>query len=410
MTGMPSKPTPNVAPCVAQRFAHFGQSIFSEYTALAAAHHAVNLSQGFPDFDGPQHVKDAAIEAVRAGHAQYAPMAGIPPLRRAIASMWERRGFGTVDADAEVTVTCGCSEALTCVFAGLLNPGDEVIIFEPFFDYYAAGLAWSGATGRYVTLHAPAREGEPFHFDEKQLRTAFTPRTRAIILNTPHNPTGKVFTRQELQLIASLCLRHNVVCVSDEVYEHLIYEPSLPHIPISTLPGMRDLTITLSSLGKTFSLTGWKVGWSIAPPHLTAAVRAAHQFNSFSGCVITQHGAVAALNAPGTYARDLCTLFSRNRDALAAALRSAGLTVHRSDSTYFLMADHAAVSKRLGLDASRGDRAFCEHLTKEVGVAAIPPSVFYEHKDVGRTLTRFAFCKRAETIDEACRRLEKLRG
>lgn len=401
-----SKPNPNAF--VAKRFASFGQSIFAEYTALASAYKAVNLSQGFPDFDGPQHVKDAAIDAIRAGHAQYAPMAGVPPLRQAIAAMWERRGYGSVNPDTEVTVTCGCSEALTCVFAGLLNPGDEVIIFEPFFDYYAAGLAWAGATGRFVTLHAPTREGEPFRFDEKELRDAFTPRTRAIILNTPHNPTGKVFTRQELELIASLCLKHNVVCVSDEVYEHLTYEPSLPHIPISTLPGMRDLTITLSSLGKSFSLTGWKVGWSIAPPHLSAPVRAAHQFNSFSGCVITQHGAVAALNHPETYAKDLCALFIRNRDTLAAALRAAGLIVHRSDSTYFLMADHTPVSKRLGLDLARGDRAFCEYLTREVGVAAIPPSVFYENKEIGRTMVRFAFCKRAETIDEACRRLERL--
>ncbi|MFO0830932.1 MAG: aminotransferase class I/II-fold pyridoxal phosphate-dependent enzyme [Phycisphaerales bacterium] len=404
----PTKPAPN--PQVADRFSHFGQSIFAEYSTLAAAHNAVNLSQGFPDFDGPAHVKEAAIAAIRAGQAQYAPMTGIPPLRRAIASMWEGRGFGPVDADAEVTVTCGCSEALTCVFAGLLNPGDEVIIFEPFFDYYAAGLAWSGATGRFVTLHAPARDGEPFRFDEQQLRRAFTPRTRAIILNTPHNPTGKVFTRAELELIASLCTEHNVVCVSDEVYEHLIFEPGLPHIPIATLPGMRDLTITLSSLGKTFSLTGWKVGWAIAPPHLSAAVRAAHQFNSFSGCVVTQHGAVAALNAPGAYARDLCGLFRRNRDALGDALRRAGLVVHRSDSTYFLMADHTPVSRRLGLDPARGDRAFCEYLTKEVGVAAIPPSVFYETKELGRTLARFAFCKKIETINEACRRLERLQA
>ena len=393
------------APRVADRFAPFGQSVFSEFTALATAHGAVNLSQGFPDFDGPEHIKDAAVEAIRAGHAQYAPMTGVPPLRRAIAAMWEQRGFGAVDPDSEVTVTCGCSEALTCVFAGLLNPGDEVVIFEPFFDYYAAGLAWSGAVGRFVPLRAPVSEGEPFTFDEGELRRAFTQRTRAVILNTPHNPTGKVFTCEELELIASLCVRHGVVCVSDEVYEHLIYEPTLPHLPISTLPGMRDLTITLSSMGKTFSLTGWKVGWSIAPAHLSACVRAAHQFNAFSGATPMQHGAVAAITGPGDHPAHLRTLFARNRDALGDALRRAGLTVHRSDSTYFLMADHAEVSRRLGL---ADDRAFCEHLTRTVGVAAIPPSAFYHHKDLGRTLARFAFCKRAETIDEACRRLGAL--
>jgi N-succinyldiaminopimelate aminotransferase len=388
-----------------QRFAPFGQSVFAEYTALALKHNAVNLSQGFPDFDGPDHVKAAAIAAIRAGHGQYAPMTGVPVLRRAIAGMWERRGFGVVDPDNEVTVTCGCSEALTCVFAGLLNPGDEVVIFEPYFDYYGAGLAWSGATGRFVTLHAPSRAGEPFRLDEGELRDAFTPRTRAVILNTPHNPTGKVFTHDELALVAELCVAHDVVCVSDEVYEHLIFDESLTHIPISTLPGMRERTITLSSLGKSFSLTGWKVGWSIAPPHLSAGVRAAHQFNSFSGATPLQHAAAEAITNPGEHTRELRELFARNRDVLGDALRAAGLRVHRSDSTYFLMADHTPVSSRLGL---QGDRAFCEHLVREVGVASIPPSVFYSEPSRGASMARFAFCKKAATIDEACRRLAKL--
>jgi aspartate/methionine/tyrosine aminotransferase len=390
---------------VSQRFAGFGQSIFAEYTALATAHAAVNLSQGFPDFDGPEVAKAGAIAAIEAGHAQYAPMAGVPPLRQAIAENWSARGFGSVDPETEVTVTCGCSEAIICTCAGLLNPGDEIICFEPAFDFYAAGAAWAGAKVRFVTLHTPGSDGGGFTFDPQQLREAFTPRTRAILVNSPHNPTGKVFSREELELIASLCIEHNVVCISDEVYEHLIYNPAFTHIPIATLPGMRERTITLSSLGKSFSLTGWKVGWAIAPPHLTACVRAAHQFNTFSGATPLQHGAAAVLRAPGSHAAHLRELFPANMRTLSEALSAAGLRVFRADSGYFLMADHTRVSTRLGLD---GDRAFCSYLTTKVGVAAIPPSVFYERTHLGRPLVRFAVCKRAETIAEAARRLGAL--
>lgn len=400
-------PPRQVAPRVARRFAGLGQSIFAEFTALANRHGAVNLSQGFPDFDGPELAKRTAIEAIVAGHSQYAPMTGVPPLRQAIKQSWESRGFFPIDADEWITVTCGCSEALMCAMTGLLNPGDEVIIFEPYFDFYAAGAAFAGATARFVTLQPPREEGGAFWFDEAELERAFTARTKALILNSPHNPTGKVYTRQELELIAALCARHGVVVISDEVYEHLTYEPGLPHIPIATLPGMLDLTITLSSLGKSFSLTGWKVGWSIAPPHLSSAVRAAHQFNTFSGATPLQHGAAAVLVDPGTHTRDIRALFSRNRDVLSGALRAAGLRVFRSDSTYFLMADHTPVSRAKGIS---GDRAFCEFLTREIGVAAIPPGAFYSDPSRGSALARFAFCKKAETIDEAVRRIAKLRA
>jgi L-glutamine---4-(methylsulfanyl)-2-oxobutanoate aminotransferase len=337
-------------------------------------------------------------------------MTGVPAVRQAIARQWERRGFCAVDADTEVTVTCGCSEAITCVFAGMLNPGDEVILFEPFFDFYAAGLAWSGARARYVTLHAPGEDGGAFWFDEAQLRSAFSAKTRAILLNSPHNPTGKVFTRSELGLIAKLCIEHDVVCISDEVYEHLTYDASLPHIPISTLPGMRERTITLSSLGKSFSLTGWKVGWSIAPARLSAGIRAAHQYNTFSGATPLQHAAAAALeSADDGHQRHLREIFPRNRDMLSAALRRVGIVPMRSDSGYFLLADHTAASARLGLSGGgREDRAFCEHLTQKVGVAAIPPSVFYDTKAIGRKLARFAYCKKPETIAAACERIGKL--
>ncbi len=370
-------------------------------TALANKHGAVNLAQGFPDFDGPAIAKAAATEAIAAGHAQYARMHGVPALNHAIARSWEARGFGTIDPDANITVTSGCSEGIVATMLGLLNSGDEVIIFEPYFDFYVTGAAMAGVVPRFVPLHAPA-EGGAFTFDERELRRAFTTRTRAIIVNTPHNPTGKVFTREELSLIASLCVKHNVVAITDEVYEHLTYEDSLPHIPLATLPGMADRTITLSSLGKTFSLTGWKVGWAIAPPHLSACVRAAHQFITFSSATPLQHGAAAVIADPGDSITQLRTLFVRNRDALSAALTNAGLRVFSSHATYFVMADHTPLGYA-------DDRAFCTHLATNVGVAALPPSVFYDDPEMGRPLVRFAFCKKAETIDEAIRRLGDLR-
>lgn len=371
-------------------------------TALANRCKAVNLAQGFPDFDGPGVAKAGAIEAINAGHGQYSRMSGVPPLNEAIARSWRERGFGTIDPDAEVTVTSGCSEAIVATLMGLFNPGDEIVVFEPFFDFYTACSALAGLTCRFVTLRPPGDARGSFTFDERELEAAFTPRTRGIIINTPHNPTGKVYTRAELELIAGLCRKHGVVAITDEVYEHLTYEPSLPHVPIASIPGMEDRTVTLSSLGKTFSLTGWKVGWAIAKPHLTAGVRAAHQFLTFCAATPLQHGAAAAIANPGTHTRDIATLFMSNRDKLSAALTEVGLKVFPSHSTYFLMADHAG----LGFG---DDRAFCKHLAEQVGVAAIPPSVFYADPARGRSLVRFAFCKRPETIDEAIRRVRLLR-
>jgi aspartate/methionine/tyrosine aminotransferase len=388
-------------PRIAQRFVPFGNSIFAEMTALAIKHGAVNLSQGFPDFDGPAVAKQGAIDAINAGHGQYARMQGVPLLNKAIAQSWAKRGYGEVDPDACVTVTSGCSEAIVCVALGLLNPGDEIILFEPYFDFYTAAAAMAGAVPRFVALRPPADENGSFTFDEGELRRAFTPKTKAILINSPHNPTGKVFTREELSLIASLCVKHGVIAITDEVYEHLTYEPGLPHIPIATLPGMADLTVTLSSMGKSYSLTGWKVGWAIAPPHLTAGVRSAKQFITFSTATPLQHGAAQVITSPGNSIEELRALYIRNRDRLRSALHAVGLKVFPSHGTYFLMADHSAL--RLG-----DDRAFCRFLTEKVGVAAIPPSVFYDHPALGRNLVRFAYCKKTETMDEAIRRLATL--
>ena len=402
MDRAPSSHTPSP---IAHRLAAYGTTIFAEMTALANQHGAVNLAQGFPDFDGPDFLKDAAYEAMRGGHNQYARTHGLPVLNRAIADAWQRSAGVWVDPDAQVTVTSGCTEALAAAFLGLVNPGDEVILFEPFYDSYHAGVVMAGGVVRTVTLRPANDNGGAFGFDESDLRGAFGERTRAIVVNTPHNPTGKVFTRDELALIARLCVEHDVLAITDEVYERLVYEPALPHLHLATLPGMSDRTVTLSSLGKTFSMTGWKIGWAIGSPALSKAVRAAHQFLTFATATPLQHGAAAALTRGKEYVAGLVRQLREARDYLMEALTRVGFYVYRPDGTYFIMADHTPIS---GTRGGMTDREFCRWLTAEIGVAAIPPTPFYEHAEFGRPLARFAFCKRMETLREAVRRLEKL--
>lgn len=391
---------------VSTKLAPFGTTIFSEMTRLAIQHGAVNLAQGFPDFDGPEIAKRAGIDAINAGHSQYARMLGVPLLNKAIGDAWTRRTGFHVDPDTHITVTSGCTEAIAATILGLLSPGDEAVIFEPFYDSYRACVALAGATARYVTLRPDKVNG--FGFDEAELRAAFTDKTRLVLLNTPHNPTGKVFTFAELSLIAELCVKHNAVVMCDEVYEHLTYDPALPHISIATLPGMAGRTVTLGSVGKSYNLTGWKVGWAIAWPELTAGVRAAHQFLTFATATPMQHGAAAVINNGDETITKTRAMFIANRDKLAAALADIGFRVFRSDGTYFLMVDHTPVSRGLGLGPDVDDQVFCRWLTEHTKVAAIPPSVFYNTPANGRNFARFAFCKKPETIDEAIRRLRKL--
>lgn len=390
---------------VAARLAPFGTTIFAEMSRLAVEHGAVNLSQGFPDFDGPAFVREAAAAAMAAGHNQYAPMGGAPVLTEAIGAWFARASGIEVEPRAEVTVTSGCTEALAAAFLGLVEAGDEVVLFEPFYDSYRACVAMAGATPRFVTLR-PGEGGGAFSFNEAELRGAFGARTRAVLVNTPHNPTGKVFTRAELELVASLCREHDVVAITDEVYERLTFDGGLPHVCLASLPGMRERTVTLSSLGKTFSFTGWKIGWSIAPAGLTAGVRAAHQFLTYSVSTPLQHGAAAALRDGEESVRELVMHYREARDYLCEVLDRVGFDVHVPDGTYFIMAGHEKVSGRLGL---ADDVALCRHLTTKVGVAAIPPSFFYEDWSQGRGLVRFAFCKKMETLREAARRLDALR-
>ncbi len=387
---------------VATRLAPFGSSIFARMSQLAAQHRAVNLSQGFPDFDGPEPVKEAAIQAIRAGHGQYAPTNGVPALSDAIARRYRQTTGLIVDPSTQVTVTAGCTEAIAASLLGLLNPDDEVLLFEPYYDSYRACVGMAGARPAFVTLRAP-----DFTFDPVELRAACTSRTRALILNTPHNPTGRVFSRAELQTIADLCIERNLVCLSDEVYERLVYEPARsPHISVASLPGMAERTITLSSLGKTFSLTGWKIGWAVASQDLSRAVRAAHQFLTFAVNTPMQHAAAAALSSPDSYYLELVSEYRRKRDMLAEGLRRAGFAVREPEGSYFILADHSAVSRRLGLPGD--DVALCMALIERCGVAAIPPSAFYENAHNGSHLVRFAFCKRDSTLTDALARLESL--
>ncbi len=391
---------------VSERFAPFGTTIFAEMTRLAQEHGAVNLSQGFPDFDGPGFVRQAAARATTGGDPsanQYARMQGLPALNEVIARQWAERTGIARDPSREVTVTSGCTEALAATFLGLLNPGDEVVMFEPFYDSYRACAAMAGAGVKFVPLRPGLGAGGGFGFDESELRAAFTGRTRAILVNTPHNPTGKVFTRHELEIIARLCNEHDVLAITDEVYERLVYLEERPHVSLATLEGMAERTVTLSSLGKTFSLTGWKIGWAIAPTGLSAGVRSAHQFLTFAVATPLQHAAAEALTNGEEYVRGLVEEYRASREFLAGVLERTGLRVFPTEGTYFIMADHSA----LGFE---DDVAFCRHLTSEIGVAAIPPSAFYSRKDLGKHLVRFAFCKKRETLEEAAKRLERLRA
>ncbi len=384
----------------AERFQPFGTTIFAEMSRLAAENNAVNLSQGFPDFDGPDFVKQAARQAIDQHQNQYARSAGVPELVTAIAERFNQRTGLPTDPMSQVTVTSGCTEALASTLLGTINPGDEVILFEPFYDSYRACLAMSGARARFVTLRPV--DGR-FTFDPAELASAFSTRTRAVLVNTPHNPTGSVLSRQELTQIADLCQQHDAIAIADEVYEDLTFGPA--HLSIASMPGMADRTITLSSLGKSFSLTGWKVGWAIACEPLSAAIRSAHQFVTFSSATPFQHAAAVALREGDGYIAELRAKYQHSRDRLGSALSEIGFDVILPEGTYFILAEHSRISERLGVS---NDVELALKLTSDVGVAAIPPSVFCATEGHCANYLRFAFCKQEATLDEAIRRLRKI--
>ncbi len=390
---------PSRQPHLNERLQGYGATIFGEMSMLAARTGAINLGQGFPDTDGPASVLDAAIDAMRAGHNQYPPGPGTADLRLAVAEH-QKRFYGLEhDPDTEVLVTAGATEAIAATILALCDNGDEVVSFEPYYDSYSACIAMAGARRVPVTLRAP-----DFAFDVDALRAAITPRTRLLLLNTPHNPTGKVFTRDELAQIADVAIEHDLVVMTDEVYEHLVYEDparAIRHVPLATLPGMRERTITISSAGKTFSFTGWKVGWLCASPELVAAVRAVKQFLTFVGSGPFQPAVAVALALDDHVYAGLASSLEGKRDLLVAGLRSAGLAVSVPDGTYFVVADAAPLG---AVDAL----AFCRELPARAGVVGVPVSVFHDDAEAARTLVRFAFCKRDEVLHEAVRRLSGL--
>jgi N-succinyldiaminopimelate aminotransferase len=376
---------------VASRLAGFGTTIFTEMSALAERTGAINLGQGFPDEDGPVEVLEAAQAALRNGRNQYAPLPGVPPLRAAIAEHQARFYGIELDPASQVQVTMGATEAITAAVLGLCEPGDEVLALDPSYDSYGAAAAMAGATFVTVPLHPPQ-----WRFDPDELAAAVTPRTRLLILNSPHNPTGRVLDRGELEAIAALCRERDLIAVTDEVYEHLVFDGE--HIPLTTLPGMAERTLTISSIGKTFSVTGWKIGWACGPAELVGAVRAAKQFLTFAGGTPLQYASAAALRlADGWYAafgEDL----ERKRDHLCAGLEAAGLTVLTPQGTYFA-----------NVDAGADGADWCRDLVTRAGVVAIPTSVFSSEPDRLRPYVRFAFCKRLGVIDAAARQLASLR-
>jgi N-succinyldiaminopimelate aminotransferase len=372
----------------------FGTTIFAEMSALAVRTGAVNLGQGFPDTDGPSEIADAAVAAIRAGRNQYPPGNGVPELRAAIAEH-QRRFYGIdVDPDAEVLVTAGATEAIAASILALCDSGDEVVMFEPYYDSYAAVTALAGATRRGVLLRAP-----DFTYDPAELEAAITPRTRVVLLNSPHNPTGHVFVRGELEHIARLCVEHDLVAVTDEVYEHLVFEGE--HVPLCTLPGMADRTVTISSAGKSFSFTGWKVGWVTAAPQLVEAVTTAKQFLTYTNAAPFQPAIAQALTLGDEYFAAFTADMRTTRDRLCAGLSDVGFDVFPPDGTYFVTVDIRPRGESDGL-------AFCRALPERAGVVAVPAVVFYDHVDEGRPIVRFAFCKRLDVLDEAVTRLKAL--
>ena len=381
-------------PYIKHSMREFGETIFAEMSALAAKTGAINLGQGFPDTDGPQEIAELAITAIREGHNQYPPGLGIKKLRDAI-SHHQMRFYGLgFDPETEVLVTAGATEAIAASLLAICEQGDEIITFEPYYDSYAASIALAGGVRRVVTLDTPDYS---FSFDE--LEKLVNAKTKAILLNSPHNPTGKVFTPNELSQIANLCIEHDLVAICDEVYEHLVFEGK--HTPLIQYPGMRDRTIQISSAGKTFSFTGWKIGWVCAQPALLDTVRTAKQFLTYVNGAPFQHAIAEALNLPDRYFDNFLDDMKAKRDCLSQGLEKAGLTTFTPQGTYFVTAD----IKKLGYEDGK---QFCLDLPVKCGVVAVPNVVFYDDKELGSTLIRFAFCKRIDVLEEAVERLQTL--
>ncbi|MDF3300775.1 pyridoxal phosphate-dependent aminotransferase [Streptomyces tropicalis] len=394
--------TSSARPPLNRRLTEFGTTIFAEMSALAARTGSINLGQGFPDTDGPEEIREAAVRALRDGRGnQYPPGPGVPELRAAVAAHQRRRYGLDFDPDTEVLVTAGATEAIAASLLALLEPGDEVVALEPYYDSYAACIAMAGGKRVPVTLR-PDPERARFRLDLDELRDAVTDRTRLLLVNTPHNPTGTVLTREELTAIAALAVERDLLVVTDEVYEHLVFDGA-EHVPMATLPGMRERTVTIGSAGKTFSFTGWKVGWITGPPGLVTAVRSAKQFLTYVASGPFQYAVAEALGMPDSYFDAFRADMRTKRDLLAGGLEQAGFAVYRPAGTYFVTTDIRPLGESDGF-------AFCRTLPERCGVVAIPNAVFYDHREEGAPFVRFAFCKRTDVLEEAAARLKTLGG
>ncbi|MEK7853830.1 MAG: aminotransferase class I/II-fold pyridoxal phosphate-dependent enzyme [candidate division NC10 bacterium] len=385
---------------VSARTRIFTESVIREMTRLAEQHDAINLAQGFPDFPAPTEVKEAAVAAIRADVNQYAITWGARTFRDALAAKVKWSLGLELDPEREITVTCGSTEGMIAALMGVIDPGDEVIVFEPFYENYGPDAILSGATPRYVTLHPP-----DWTFDPADLRRAFTPRTKAVVLNTPNNPTGKVFSLEELEVIAALCQEHDTLLVTDEIYEHIYYPtPASPlrHLCPATLPGMRERTIVVNGLSKTYAVTGWRIGYVLAPPAITDAIRKVHDFLTVGAPAPLQEAGAAALRLPPGYYQRLQAEYRERRDFLCGVLREVGFRFRDPDGAYYVMTDFTPFG-------GTHDVQFAEYLTRTVGVAVVPGSSFFHDPAMGRHYVRFSFCKRMETLAEAARRLQRLR-
>ena len=379
-----------------KRAVKFTESVIREMTRICFKHEGVNLAQGFPDFPAPEEIKEAAVQAIRADLNQYAITWGEPNLRQAIAEKFAWYNGVTVDPEREITVCCGSTEAMISSLMAIINSGEEVIVFEPFYENYGPDTILCDARPRFVTLHEP-----DWYFDEQKLKKVFNNKTKAIVINTPNNPTGKVFSREELQFIADLCLKWGVVALTDEIYEHILYD-GIEHISIASLLGMRDQTITINSISKTYSLTGWRVGWAIAPPSLTSSIRKVHDFLTVGAPHPLQEAAVAALHIDRSYYRTLAREYEKRREFFSRVLEETGFHIYRPHGAYYIMTD-------IGHFGFPDDVTFALHLVEKFGVATVPGSSFYSRSSSGATKVRFCFPKRMETLEQAAERLRKFK-
>jgi len=379
-----------------ERARSFTESVIRDMTRVCLRHHGVNLAQGFPDFAAPTEIKEAAVQAIHADINQYAITWGTPALRQAIAEKFSRYNGVGMDPEKEITVCCGSTESMIASLMAMVNPGEEVIVFEPFYENYGPDTILCGAAPRFITLHEP-----DWHFDERELARTFNNKTKAIVINTPNNPTGKVFSREELQFIADLCLKWGVVAVTDEIYEHILYDGAR-HVSIASLPGMRDQTITINSISKTYSLTGWRVGWAVASAKLTGSIRKVHDFLTVGAAHPLQEAAAVGLGMESSYYQTLAEEYRERKDFLLKVLGDVGFRVYRPNGAYYIMTDVAHFGFRDDVEC-----AF--YLVEKIGVATVPGSCFYSHPERGKTKVRFAFPKRMETLQQAAEKLKKFK-